>query len=123
MLLELQDLSLLLSTLKMTLQVCLSLSYQCIIYQHVLHAAVADGDYDSVSGQIIQFNRGDVTQTHTITINDDDECEEDPNENFFSNLTLGVGAGHITVTRPQAEVIINDTDEYECCEFSITIGN
>ena len=67
-----------------------------------------------MSGQIIEFNRGDVTQTHTITINDDDECEKDPNENFFSNITLGSGILDIDVTVPRATVTINDTPEPEC---------
>ena len=67
-----------------------------------------------MAGEIIQFNAGDVTQTHTITINDDDECEKDPNENFFSNITLDSGIPDIAVTVPQATVTINDTAEQEC---------
>ena len=67
-----------------------------------------------MAGEIIQFNVGDVTQTHTISINDDDECEKDPNENFFSNITLDSGIPDIAVTVPQATVTINDTAEQEC---------
>ena len=67
-----------------------------------------------MAGEIIQFNAGDVTQTHTITISDDDECEKDPNENFFSNITLDSGIPDIAVTVPQATVTINDTAEQEC---------
>ena len=78
-------------------------------------AAVVDNDYVPVSGQIIQFERGDVIQTHTILINDyDDECEKDPNENFFSNITLSGGIPDITVIVPLASVTINDTAEPEC---------
>ena len=73
-----------------------------------------DNDYVPVSGQIIQFNRGDVTQTHTITINDDDECERDQNESLFSNVSLDSGIPDITVTLPQATVTIDDTAEPEC---------
>ena len=56
---------------------------------------------------------GDVTQTHTISINDDDECEDDPNENFFSNITLDSGI-NINITIDQAVITINDTAEPEC---------
>ena len=76
--------------------------------------AVADGDYVPVDGEIIQFNAGDVTRTHRITINDDDECEENPNENFFSNIALDSGIPDITVTVPQATVTIDDSGELEC---------
>ena len=73
-----------------------------------------NNDYIPVSGQIIQFNRGDVTQTHTVTISDDDLCEKDPNENFFSSIDLTSGIPDITVTVPQATVTIDDTAEPEC---------
>ena len=110
---ELHDLSLLLSTLKMALQVCLSLSYQSIIYQHVPHTAVADGDYEPVSSDLIQFNRGDVNKTHTISIDPDEECE-DPSEFFFSNIKISTGIPTINVTIPQAKIIIEDRSEPEC---------
>ena len=80
----------------------------------LLHIAVVDNDYVPVSGQIIQFNRGDVTQTHTITINDDDLCEKGQNENFFSNIALASGIPDIDVTVPRATVIIDDITEPEC---------
>ena len=68
-----------------------------------------------MSGQIIQFNEGDVTQPHTITINNDDVCEIEPaNENFFSNIALDSGIPDITVTIPRAMVTIDDIAEPEC---------
>ena len=67
-----------------------------------------------MAGEIIQFNAGDVTRTHTIFINDDDECEKDPNENLFSRIALENSIPGITVTVPQAEVTINDIAEPEC---------
>ena len=76
-----------------------------------------DNDYVPMSGQIIQFNRGDVTQTHTITINDDDVCEKDPNENFFSNIALASGISDIDVIVPRAAVTIDDTTEVECSKI------
>ena len=67
-----------------------------------------------MSGQVIQFNAGDITQMHTILINDDDNCEKDPNENFFSNITLNSGIPGILVTVPHATVTIDETAEPEC---------
>ena len=67
-----------------------------------------------MSGQVIQFNAGDITQMHTILINDDDNCEKGPNENFFSNITLNSGIPDILVTVPCATVIIDDTAELNC---------
>ena len=78
------------------------------------HTAVVDNDYVAVSGQLIQFNAGDVTRNHTIEIVDDDECEKDPNEHFFSNISNTSGISTISVTVPQTTITINDTDELEC---------
>ena len=83
----------------------------------LIHAAVAGSDYVPVACDIIQFNAGDVTQTHRIIINDDNECEKDPNENFFSNIALNSGIPGITVTVPRATVTIDDTAEPECGKF------
>ena len=47
-------------------------------------------------------------------INQDDECETDPDENFFSNLVFDSGIQPITVIRPRAEIIIDDSNEQEC---------
>ena len=44
-----------------------------------------------MSGEIVQFNVGDTHQTHTIIINDDIDCEDDSNENFFSVIALNDG--------------------------------
>ena len=60
-----------------------------------------------MAGEIVQFNAGDMTRTHTIIINDDNECEKDPNENFFSNIALDSGIPDITVTVPRAMVTID----------------
>ena len=81
---------------------------------YVTLLAVADSDYVPVAGEIIQFNAGDVTQTHTIAINDDDDCEENPNGNFFSNIALDRGFPDVTVTVHQATVTIDDSGEIEC---------
>ena len=80
-----------------------------------MHTAVVDSDYVPVSGQVIQFNAGDVTVVHTVEIIDDDECEMDPNE--LSIITLNSSIPDIFVTVPRATVTIDDTDEVECGEY------
>lgn len=67
-----------------------------------------------MNDHIIQFNRGDITQNLTIQINDDNECEDDKNENFFCNLTLVSRISDINVKIHQASVSINDYNEGEC---------
>ena len=63
---------------------------------------------------ILTFNLGDERVTHTIIIKQDDLCENDPYEDFFSNLALDSGVQPITVIRPRAQIIIDDTLEAEC---------
>ena len=67
-----------------------------------------------MSGQLIQFNAGDATQMHTIIIDDDDECENYPNQKFFSNSVLNSGIPYIFVTAPRATVTINDSADPGC---------
>ena len=55
-----------------------------------------------------------MTRTHTIIINDDNECEKDPNEILLSNIALDSGIPDITVTVPRAMVTIDDIAEPEC---------
>ena len=71
-------------------------------------------DYGGVIGQLIQFNTGDTKQMHMILIEQDNICEIDPNEFFFSNITLVSGTPPIEVIRPQATVIIDDSLEPKC---------
>ena len=72
------------------------------------------GDYGGVIGQLIQFNTGDTKRMHTILIEQDDICETDPDEFFFSNIILVSGTQPIDVIRPQATVFIDDSLEPEC---------
>ena len=72
------------------------------------------GDYGGVIGQLIQFNTGDTKQMHTIIIRQDNICETDPDEFFFSNIILVSGTQPIDVIRPQATVFIDDSLEPEC---------
>ena len=67
-----------------------------------------------MSGQVIQFSAGEVTKFHIIHINDDIECEKDPNENLFSNIAVHNGIPDISITVPRAHVTTDDTAEPEC---------
>ena len=73
-------------------------------------------DYVALNGQIIQFNTGDTSHTHTITVTPDQFCEIDPNEYFFSNIVLVSGVKPIQVALPQANITIDDSLEPECGE-------
>ena len=51
---------------------------------------------------------------HSINIINDDVCESDPNEHFFSDLALRSGMPPINILPMTARVIIDDTAEPEC---------
>ena len=72
-----------------------------------------------MSGQIIEFNTGDINQIHRIDITQDDLCEDDPMEFFFSFLSLNSGIQPIEVIRPNTTIFIDDTLEPECGKESI----
>ena len=82
--------------------------------KHTAVAGAPDMDYDAVNGETVQFAVGDTFQTHTIIINDDNVCENEPNEFFFSDIALGTGVLPILVIQPQANVTIDDAAEPEC---------
>ena len=84
-----------------------------LLMKHTAVAGAPDMDYDAVNGETVQFSMGDTFQTHTIIINDD-LCENDPNEFFFSNITLDTGVQPIFVIQPQTTVTIDDAAELEC---------
>ena len=87
----------------------------CLSHQALsLPCPVSPGDYEAVVNQMLQFNVGDVRVTHTITINQDIECENTPNEFFFSDLALVSGVEPINLIRPRAQIIIDDNLEPEC---------
>ena len=109
LLVELYDHSLSQSALKMALQVCICTILSLYPEIHnFFTCTVAPGDYGAVTNQIITFAENQTRATHTIIINQDDDCEYDPNENFFSNIALNSGQQPISVIRPRAEVIIDD---------------
>ena len=51
---------------------------------------------------------------HNFNVTDDDKCEIDPIEDFFSNLAYVSGKEPINIDSARARVIINDTAEPEC---------
>ena len=74
----------------------------------------ADLDYDSVVGQPLVFGLGDTRVCHTVNITDDNICEIDPDEQFFSNLSYVSGLQPITIDPARTTVIIDDSAEPEC---------
>ena len=78
---------------------------------------VSPDDYGAVTNVRLDFVVGQTRSCHTVNINDDKICENDPNERFFSDLVLGGGVLPITVKLPQTQVIIDDTNEPECGEY------
>ena len=74
-----------------------------------------------MSGQL-QFNQGDTRICHTITINQDEICENNPREDFFSNIALASGIQPITAIRERAQIIIDDDMEPECSKFYVEVS-
>ena len=65
----------------------------------------------------MQFNFGDTYQMHTVMINDDTDCEDMPNEEFYSNIALNSRVLPINVITSQSRVTIDDSGEAECSEL------
>ena len=74
---------------------------------------MAPDDYGAVTNEIITFTTGQMRATHTIIINQDDICENNPSENFLSNIALDSGQQPIDLIR-RAQVVIRDSAEAEC---------
>ena len=83
----------------------------------VCHHAVAPGDYDAISNLQLAFNTGDTEQCYNVTINQDNICENNPNEDFTVTLQYESGIQPISVAPDVADVIIDDDNEPECGEF------
>ena len=77
-------------------------------------------DYVPIDDKPIQFNIGDVTQTHRILIVQDTECEKHLNKSFSSKIYLDSGIPLISITSPEATVTIDESEEVECSEFEWT---
>ena len=72
------------------------------------------GDYIEVNHMRLDFTVGQERVCHIVEIIDDDICETDPMEDFFSNLVLGGGDQPISVNSSQTRVVIDDSNETEC---------
>ena len=79
-------------------------------------ATALEGDYIGVIDELI-FTIGETRVCHTVDICDDEECEIDQTEDFYSDLTLRRGVQPISVVPSRTQVIIIDTDEPECGEY------
>ena len=73
---------------------------------------MAPGDYGAVMNEIITFTTGQTRTTHRITIHQDDDCENSPNENFFVGLKSDLPM--INLIRRRIEVIIDDSECSKC---------
>ena len=74
-------------------------------------------DYIGVANVRLDFTTGDERACHRVGIIDDDICEDDPNEYFFSSLEFAGGEQPITVDPSLTEIIIDDTNQLECGEW------
>ena len=68
----------------------------------------------------LMFGVGDLRVCHDVNILDDNDCET-PYEDFFSNLEYDSGIMPIIITRPIAQVIIDDTAEPECGKDQVLV--
>ena len=76
---------------------------------------MAGDDYVAIIREPLMFPRGTLYVCHTVTINQDNECEILPeNEFFYSDLDRESGVGDIIIQPDTAQVIIDDTAEPEC---------
>ena len=92
----------------------LQVRYDLNILRNDYVSVESSHDYVALNGENIQFNTGDTSHTHTITITQDQFCEDDPNEYFISNIVLVSGVQPIQMIQPQANITINDSLEQEC---------
>ena len=64
------------------------------------------------------FNRGDTRVCHNVSIIDDNSCEIESVEDFFTLLQYVSGIEPISISPSQAHVIIDDSQEPECGELT-----
>ena len=79
---------------------------------------VSMDDYETVTSEVLDFAAEQTMACHDVNIIDDNVCENGSNEIFFLDLVLGSGEQPIDVVPEQAMVIIDDTNERECGEFT-----
>ena len=59
------------------------------------------------------FVRGSMLECHNVSILQDDDCEQPP-EDFFADLAYVSGIQPIDINIPTTQVIIDDSGELEC---------
>ena len=64
------------------------------------------------------FTPGSTRECHTVSILQDDDCEQPP-ENFFADLELESGTQPININISTTRVIIDDSGELECSKFDL----
>ena len=67
---------------------------------------------------ILRFAVGDTRACQTVRIFQDDECEADHIEDFFSTVEYSSGEMPIIITRNSTDIVISDRDEPECGKYN-----
>ena len=96
--------------------------YFALIYCHIplnLYDTDSPADYDPETNKRLNINTGDTRIIHNVKIIDDEICEYCPNEVFFCNISLLNDDPRITINQHHAKVMILDSMEVECSEFTI----
>ena len=65
------------------------------------------------------FTPGSTQECHTVSILQDDDCEQPP-ENFFADLELESGAQSIDINIPTTQVVIDDSGKLECGKCTLS---
>ena len=86
----------------------------CIYIACSIHHTVAGVDYTAAADQPLVFTQGQESACHRVMIIQDDICEIDQIEDFFSNVAYVSGIIPSVINPSRVRVIINDTNEPEC---------
>ena len=76
-----------------------------------------DGAGSAIATHTHAAEKGVSTGTEETPLNLPLECEDNPNENLFSNIALESGIPDISVTVPRTTITINDSLQRDCSEF------
>ena len=64
------------------------------------------------------FTPGSMRKCHNVSILQDDDCEQPP-EDFFADLAYVSGIQPVNITIPTTEVIIDVSGEQECGKYGL----
>ena len=76
-------------------------------------------DYTAAVDEPLVFTQGQRSACHRVMITQDDICEINQIEDFFSNIAYVSGIIPSVINLPRTHVIINDTNEPECGKLII----